>query len=78
MYSSTDRSDGRRQLDKRLKTIKQRPKVHITRPEGERTGGGRRVLLPVRVWDGPWPILVVVVAIVVVGAGLWQTNYAGF
>lgn len=76
MYSSTDRSDGRRQLDKRLKTIKQRPKVHITRPEEERTGSGRRVLLPVRVWDGPWPIPLVVV--VVVGAGLWQTNYAGF
>jgi len=39
-------SDGRRQLDKHLKTIKQRPKVRIVQAEN---GVGRRVLLPVRV-----------------------------
>lgn len=55
--------DGRRQLDKRLKTIKQRPKVHIAWAEN---GVGRRVLLPVRA-AGPmsWPTIVAVVVMVV-------------
>lgn len=61
--------DGRRQLDKRLKTIKQRPKVHITPAEN---GVGRRVLLPVRAGTMSCPTIVVVVpavaAVVVVGA----------
>lgn len=58
--------DGRRQLDKRLKTIKQRPKVHITPAEN---GVGRRVLLPVRAGTMSWPTIVVLpVVVVVVGA----------
>lgn len=54
--------DGRRQLDKRLKTIKQRPKVHITPAEN---GVGRRVLLPVRAGTMSCPTIVVAAVVVV-------------
>lgn len=67
--------DGRRQLDKRLKTIKQRPKVHIT-PAGN--GVGRRVLLPVRAGTMSCPTIVVVPVVVVVVAAVVVVRSVGY
>jgi len=59
-------SDGRRQLDKHLKTIKQRPKVRIVQAEN---GVGRRVLLPVRVAYVVAVVVAVAVAVIAVVYG---------
>jgi len=61
-------SDGRRQLDKHLKTIKQRPKVRIVQAEN---GVGRRVLLPVKVAH----VVAVVVFVVVVAVAVIAVVY---
>lgn len=69
--------DGRRQLDKRLKTIKQRPKVHL---EPAENGVGRRVLLPVRA-AGPMscPTIVAVdVAVVFMAVGYGKQTMQAF